>query len=232
MLFFLVSLCGCAFAGGRSGSNEAYLKELVQKGVLQKEQSAFLVAINPGYGRVGQGNGSLAEERKITFAVAAALEELFAETDVGLFVMGEEKKVLSWEELTNVVKEVDPDLVIGLHVNVDEQNKQQFGTSVVYDETFYFPKLTNVRFADLLEREVVTTISGKANGIFPDEEKQYPLLGKCGRPAISIELGYLSHGQEGKLLQNKQYRGKLALGISQGIWEARKKLEDGRGLFE
>ena len=73
--------------------------------------------------------------------------------------------------------------------------------------------------ADLLEREVVTAISGKANGLVDSTEDDV-VINSAVVPAATIRVGYISNGQEAILLNRDDYIQKIADGIFQAIMAA------------
>ena len=73
-----------------------------------------------------------------------------------------------------------------------------------------------MELADLLEREVVTAIRGKANGLLEAEQTD-TVINEATVPAATIRVGYLTNGQEAILLQREDYIEKIAEGIYQTI---------------
>ena len=71
----------------------------------------------------------------------------------------------------------------------------------------------------MAERNVVTRISTRGNGLFAAEEKDI-LLQAATIPAVVIKVGYASHPQEAELLQSEAYREKIAQGLYDAILAA------------
>ncbi len=76
-----------------------------------------------------------------------------------------------------------------------------------------------MELADLLEREVVTAISGKANGLI-EASAEDTVISEATVPAAAIKVGYLTNGQESILLQREDYIQRIAEGIYQTILKA------------
>ena len=74
-------------------------------------------------------------------------------------------------------------------------------------------------WSDLLEREVVTAISGKANGLI-EASAEDTVISEATVPAAAIKVGYLTNGQESILLQREDYIQRIAEGIYQTILKA------------
>ncbi|MGN1315233.1 MAG: N-acetylmuramoyl-L-alanine amidase [Lachnospiraceae bacterium] len=205
---------------------EGNLDELTQTILKEKEQYTFIVVVNPAHGGTNLGNVvNDLQEKEITLAVGRFLEELASEGDIGIFVIRKDDTDISNESRGKLIGAVEPDMVLDLHVNADPDNERTQGTAVVYNGDFYISRMTNVGLADIILRQLVITIQGKANGIFSDEEGRYPLLHICRVPAVSIEMGYLTNSEEASLLRKEEYQERLARGIYQGIIAAREEME-------
>lgn len=204
---------------------EGNLKILVASILKEKDDYDFVVLVNAAHGGENEGNVvNELQEKKITLAVGKELEKLSVEEEVGIFLIRQEDTDISNESRAELIKEIAPDLVVDLHVNADAVNERTQGTSVVYNEDFYRPEMTNVKMADIMERNLVTEIHGKALGVFGDSQNKYPLLSMVEVPAISVEMGYLTNKQEAGLLKKGNYQEKIALGIFKGILEIKEKL--------
>lgn len=204
---------------------DANLKPLVESVLEEKDNYDFVVLVNAAHGGDNKGNVvNELQEKKITLAVGEELERLSKEGEIGIFLIRQEDTDISNENRAEVIKKINPDLVVDLHVNADVANERTQGTSVVYNENFYRPEVTNVQLADIMERSLVTEIQGKALGIFGDSQNKYPLLSMVEVPAVSVEMGYLTNKQEASLLRKGNYQERIALGIFEGIQEIREKL--------
>ena len=206
---------------------EGNLKPLMETILKEKENYDFIVLVNAAHGGDNKGNVvNELQEKKITLDVGKELEKLAKENEIGIYLIRQEDTDISNESRAELIKDVEPDMVIDLHVNADAANERTQGTSVVYNEYFYRPGVTNVQVADIMERSLVTEIQGKALGIFGDRQNKYPLLGMIQVPAISIEMGYLTNKQEAELLRKNNYQEKIALGIFKGIEEIREEMKN------
>ena len=206
---------------------EGNLEPLLKKIQKQKENYDFIVIVNSAHGGKNRGNVvNELQEKKITLAVGEYLEDMSKRNDIGIFTVRQTDIDISNESRAQLIQQVEPDLVIDLHVDADPSNERTFGTSVRYNPSFYMEKMTNARLADILERNLVMEISGKANGIFKDMEGKYPLLSMIQVPAVSVEMGYLTNSKEAGLLKQENYQKKIAAGIYKGIEAARTEIQE------
>ena len=206
---------------------EGNLEPLTESILVQKEAYDFIVLVNAAHGGDNQGNVvNELQEKKITLEVGKELEKMSEEGGIGIFLIRQEDTDISNESRAGLIEEVQPDLVVDLHVNADAANERTQGTSVVYNDCFYRPGMTNAKVADIVERNLVTKIEGKALGIFGDSQNKYPLLKMIHCPAVSVEMGYLTNKQEADLLKKDNYQKKIAAGIFDGIQEIRKEMDN------
>lgn len=205
---------------------EGNLEPLIDKILEEKKNYDFVVLINAAHGGENQGNTvNELREKEITLEVGVALEKMSEEGEIGFFMIRQEDTDISNENRANMIERIQPHMVVDLHVNADAMNERTFGTSVVYNERFYRPGLTNAGIADIMERNLVKEIQGKALGIVGDKQNKYPLLSMLQVPAVSVEMGYLTNKQEADLLKKDKYQKKIALGIYKGVQEIRKEMQ-------
>lgn len=184
--------------------------------VSPKEVYDRIVVIDPAYGGEVTGAASGAQQGKdITLAIARALKGLLDETDIKVYYTRMDDSYPMEEtraELTNAAK---ADMLIRIEVNENGDTKI-YGTEAVYNSKFFIPGFGSIELADLLEREVVTAISGKANGLVESTEED-EVVNMVTVPAAAIRVGYISNGQESILLNRDDYIDKIANGIYQTI---------------
>ena len=205
---------------------EGNLEPLTDLILSKKANYGFVVLINSAHGGENQGNTvNELKEKEITLEVGMTLEEMSQEGGIGLFMIRQQDMDISNESRAEMIRKIRPDLVVDLHVNADPANERTFGTSVVYNEMFYRPGITNAKLADIMERNLVTQIQGKALGVFGDSQNKYPLLSMIQVPAVSVELGYLTNKQEANLLKKEKYQQKIADGIYKGIQEIQEEMQ-------
>lgn len=194
--------------------NKLYIEFLTPREAYDK-----IVVIDPAYG--GDVTGALSDElagKDITLEIARALKKKLDGTDIKVYYTRMDDSALSEEDRVGLTNATKADMLIRIEVNENEDSKI-YGTEAVYNSKFFIPGFGSVELADLLEREVVTAISGKANGLTDSTEEDVVINGATV-PAAAIRVGYLSNGQEEILLGREDYIQKIAEGIYQAIMKA------------
>lgn len=195
-------------------NNKLYIEFMTPREAYDK-----IVVIDPAYG--GDVTGAVSEElagKDITLEIARALKKKLDGTDIKVYYTRMDDSALSDEERVELTNATKADMLIRIEVNENEDSKI-YGTEAVYNSRFFIPGFGSVELADLLEREVVTAISGKANGLVDSTEADV-VINEATVPASAIRVGYLSNGQEEILLGREDYIQKIAEGIYQAIMKA------------
>ena len=184
--------------------------------VAPKEVYDRIVVIDPAYGAdvTGAVSGEL-QGKDITIEIARALKKKLDETDIKVYYTRMDDSNPSDENRIDLTNAAKADMLIRIEVNENEDTKI-YGTEAVYNSKFFIPGFGSIELADLLEREVVTAISGKANGLVESAEEDV-VINQATVPAAAIRVGYVSNGQEAILLKREDYIQKIADGIYQAI---------------
>ena len=148
-------------------------------------------------------------DEKILLSLTERINEAFMDTDIMVYFVNDGKRTT--EEIKQLVDRAEADLFIGLSVDADKKNADTFGTKCYYNDIFFIPQYGNVELADALLESVVTSISGKALGIYACGEKS--ILREMEIPAAEMVVGYQTNTAEGELLTKEGYQELIASGI-------------------
>lgn len=187
--------------------------------VPSKEVYEKIIVVDPAYG-AGE-NGVTAEgvfSKDITLEVAKVLKTKFDETDIKVYYTRMDDSNPAAQNRVNLAAATKADMLIRIEVNGDE-NSKVYGTEAVYNSRYFIPGFGSIELADILEREVVTAISGKANGLV-EATIQDEVINEATVPAAAIKVGYLTNGQEFILLQREDYINRIAEGIYNAVMKA------------
>ncbi len=194
--------------------NNLFIEFMTPKEVYDK-----VVIIDPAYG--GIVTGASANEvfgKDVALRVTRALKEKLDKTDIKVYYTRMNDTNPTDENRVSLANAAGADMMIRIEVN-ENPNQNVFGTETVYNGSYFIPEFGNVELADLLEREVVTAISGKANGLIESTEED-SVLNQIEIPSATIRVGYVSNETEAALLKREDYAQKIAEGIYQTILKA------------
>lgn len=184
-----------------------------------KELYDRIIVIDAGHGGENTGyaeNGIV--EKKITLEIVKKLKEMLDETDIKVYYTRISDVDIPEDERIAIGNRTKADMFISIHANLEEDSKI-YGVKTLYNENFFIPGFGSVELADLMEREVVTSISGKALGLEAAGNDEI-VINDASIPATMVKVGCLSNAQEAKLLNKDTYLQRIAEGIYQGIMKA------------
>ena len=193
--------------------------------VPSKEVYEKIIVIDPAYG--GEEHGVAVDgilSKGITLDVAKALKTMFDESDIKVYYTRMDDSNPAAADRVELAAATRADMLIRIEVSGDE-NSKLYGTSAVYNSKFFIPGFGNVELADLLEREVVTSISGKACGLV-ESSAEDQVVNSTTVPAAAIRVGYLTNSQEAILLQREDYIKRIAEGIYNAVVKAYEQREE------
>lgn len=184
-----------------------------------KEAYEKIIVVDPAYGGAEKGvavEGVSAKD--VTLNIAKALKAKFDESSVKVYYTRMDDSNPAAADRVALAAATKADMLIRIEVSGDK-NSKLYGTTAVYNSEFFIPGFGNVELADLLEREVVTAISGKAGGLLQAQPADQ-VIGAATVPAAAIRVGYLTNSQEAILLQREDYIARIAEGISNAVAKA------------
>lgn len=155
----------------------------------------------------------VAQEKEILYQVQEKLSALLQQEGIRVYSASESGNVLSMEEKLALTEETGADIYLGLTLGINE-TREEYGSYVNYNGTYFRPWLTNGTIADVIERELVEEINGKALGLRDTDEG---MLGELSIPAVIVGLGYVTHETEGVILKQEGYQDMIAEGLCQGV---------------
>ena len=181
-----------------------------------KEEFDRIVVIDPACG--GTNDGFAADnikEKDITLQIARKLKEKLDKTDIKVYYTRMDDVNPAEEERVFLANEIRADMYIRIQVDADE-DVGVYGTTTVYNGDYFIPGFGSIELADVLEREVVTSIKGKALGLCEAQPEEYAIR-NITIPAAAVKVGCITNKQEASLLERDEYQGKIADGIYNAI---------------
>lgn len=175
-----------------------------------------IIVIDPACG--GTDMGYIADgisEKEVTLEIARKLKEKLDDSDIKVYYTRMDDENPSEENRVSLANDAQADMYIRIQVNWDE-DASVYGTETIYNGDYFIPGFGSVELADWLEREVVTSIKGKALGLVEAGEDTYTVR-EATVPVAAINVGYISNKQEAILLQREEYTDKVATGIYNAI---------------
>ena len=181
-----------------------------------REMYDKIVVIDPACG--GMNLGSLAgevSEKNINLEIARKLKAKLDGSGIKAYYTRMDDVNPSEESRVLLANETKADMYIRIEAD-SKEDTALYGTTTLYNGDYFIPGFGSVELADYLEREVVTSIKGKALGLEEAGAEEYTLR-HVTVPAATIKVGCISNKQEALLLSREEYQEKVAEGLYQAI---------------
>lgn len=161
--------------------------------------------------------GSLTE-KNLTLDILKRLKKKLDGSDIKVYYTRTDDVDVTQKSRIELANAVQADMFISIRLN-ESEDVTVYGTETFYNGNYFIPDFGNVELADFIERNVVTAVSGKGNGLFAAAESEV-LLAEATVPAAMVKVGYATNTRESALLKKEAYREQIAEGIYQAILSA------------
>lgn len=202
----------------------------------QQERLSKAIIIDAGHGGpdLGVKVSDTAYEKDLNLRIALALQkELIRSGYKQVILTRSADKEISLKDRIQLIKNNDPLLVIGIHINGGFGNKSKgyeiyfpgFGaeketrsetSAIIKDMTKNKHLNDSVKLAQYIQKYL--------DGVFPKEnrglrEAPIPLLEGINVPAVVVEIGFLTNKENRKIVTDDKVQQEIAKAISRGIKE-------------
>jgi N-acetylmuramoyl-L-alanine amidase len=184
-----------------------------------KEVYEHIIVIDPAWGGEESGTNALGlAEKDVTLGIVKKVKDMLDIGEIKVYYTRLDDTLVTLQERVSTVEDVHADFVISVRAVGDTTNLDKYGIGCFYNDRFFIPDFGNVQLADLLETEVVTALSGRADGLWAADADSF--LGKLQIPAAQVSVGFLTNEKENELLGLDAYQEKAAQGIVAAIQKA------------
>ncbi|MCM1194078.1 MAG: N-acetylmuramoyl-L-alanine amidase [Butyrivibrio sp.] len=182
--------------------------------VSEEEPETPLIVLDPGHG--GDDEGCMREtalEKEINLGIALRTADKLREMGFEVVLTREDNDSNpTLEERAAIAEEAEADIYVSIHQNACEEKESSAGGI----ETWYCgSKEGSRRLAQLVHRGALEETGAKER-LLQETEELY-VIRETSMPACLIETGFLSNGEERRLLCDPAYQDKIAAGIAQGV---------------
>lgn len=172
-----------------------------------------ILVVDPGHG--GSDPGTIGNvlgvfEKDVVLPISLELGRLLEEQGAIVVYTRNDDRYVSYFDRVAIANMVNAEIFISVHANSYE------GTAARGVETLYNPLyLENFRLAQVVQSELVNHLDAKNRGVRPRTDLH--VLNNAEMPAVLVEVGFVSHPEEEKLLIDPDYQKKIAEGLLNGV---------------
>lgn len=171
-----------------------------------------VVVVDPGHGGSDPGTLGIAPgifEKAITLDVAQRLVRLLRQHGLTAMLTRSEDVYVSLEERVQFANQGKAHLFVSIHCNAFPQRGARRGV-----ETYYWTP-QSATLAEAVHQEYLKAVGFPDGGI--RNNRRFFVIRHTQMPSILVEIGYLDHMEEGKLLSDPDFRQRAAQGLCNGI---------------
>lgn len=190
-------------------------------------EKPFVVVLDAGHG--GRDNGvtgvkSNISEKEVNLAITYLVKEYLEKANIKVVLTRKDDDGLYGDVKSNfkradmkkrkeIINQTAPDVVVSIHCNKFPTDSKRRGAQSFYEQM----SLRSKELANSLQSSLNILNNEYAHREFPPLKGDYYIL-KCSRYVSAIvECGFMSNQEEDMLLQDEEYRIRIAYKISSGI---------------
>ncbi|MDY0187712.1 MAG: N-acetylmuramoyl-L-alanine amidase [Syntrophus sp. (in: bacteria)] len=200
-------------------------------------REGMLVVLDPAHGGSEKGVRFSDDvyEKDVTLAIARSVQkELLAAQNIRVQLTRDSDRTLSLREREQFARNAAPDLFLSLHVNAgfgkkasgfeiyfpgfkrNTQGEKEDSSVILTDMARNKHLNDSVRFAYILQKNLEQVFPRKGRGL---REASVPVLEGIVKPAVVVELGFVSNPEDRKQMLEKEIQLAVARAISKSIKE-------------
>ena len=171
-----------------------------------------LIVIDAGHG--GNDNGATKDELYEKDIVAQISKKIFEKNDpstVKIVLLRDTDNFISLTDRVNKINELNPDLVISLHINANSKTDTS-GIEAYVSENNSHHEASKEQARKLIE--AIANDKLQSRGV---KQANFTILKKSNCPAISLELGFISNENDRKYITSEEGQNEIAANIIKSI---------------
>ncbi len=177
------------------------------------------IGIDPGHG--GRDPGAVSpirpalndqlytEEADVTLAIAKRLRGILLACGHEVVMTRTADTTISLSQRTDMLNDCKCDMAVSVHLNSATNSTAKYIATFIQGTGGQAEKI-----AELIQPLLVKTSGWLDGGV---RIKNLHMTRETKMPAVLVELGFVSNPEEEKILNQKQFHGKLAAAIAEGI---------------
>jgi N-acetylmuramoyl-L-alanine amidase len=177
--------------------------------------SSTLVILDAGHGGTDEGARvqSLLEKR-ITLTTTLLTKKSLEEMGYRVILTRSRDRYISLARRVSIANKTNATIFVSIHFNA-ARNNSVHGVEIHYcDGNERWRSRASRRLADCILFQVLDQTEAHSRGI---KQNNFVVIRDTNMPAVLVEGGFMTNGDECSLLKSKEYLKKIAQGIAQGV---------------
>ena len=176
--------------------------------VSSKDKTKKKIVIDAGHGGsdVGAIGGEI-YEKNITLDVAKRVEKLLKQKGYQVVMTRDDDRYVSLQDRVQISENASPDIFVSIHVNSSVRPE------ITGIETHYYHQ-ESVALAQTVHSSFASAVNSPNRGLF---KSKFYVINHTTSPAILVEIGFISNGEERTQLIGEKRKQATAKSIADGI---------------
>mgnify|MGYP000870290625 CR=1 FL=1 len=182
------------------------------KEVAEKTGKGLRVILDPGHGGLDPGalGPSGSKEKDVVLDISLRLRDLLAAVGCEVYMTRDEDRYVEFPERVRLAKEGKGDVFLSIHANAF-RFQEACGT-----ETFYHPDKQSSRLlAEALQTSLMKELGRTDRGV--KTRRDLYVLRESSIPTALVEVAFINHPDEEKLLLDPEFRQRCAQALFEGL---------------
>ena len=182
------------------------------KEAAEKTGKGLLIILDPGHGGLDPGalGPSGSKEKDVVLDISLRLRDLLVAVGCEVHMTRDEDRYVEFPERVRLAKEGKGDIFLSIHANAF-RFQEACGT-----ETFYHPDKQSSRLlAEALQASLMEELGRTDRGV--KTRRDLYVLRESSIPTALVEVAFINHPDEERLLLNPEFRQRCARALFQGL---------------
>lgn len=188
----------------------------------QLDDISTKIVLDSGHGGfdVGAIGPTGLNEKDVVLAISLKAAEMLEENGHQVILTRDDDTFISLQDRVKIANNSDAGLFVSIHANAAHRN------TAGGVETYYAPDRRSDSYflADIMQKSMLEHLSLFDRGVKSDN---FYVIRNTEMPAVLLEMGFLSNGEEEKLLKDSSFRERAARSVAQGIEEYLEHIQSG-----
>lgn len=170
----------------------------------------IVVAIDPGHGGGDPGAVGIGgiHEADIVLNVSRQVARLLEQQGIQAVMTRADDREIDLQPRVDIAEQVNATLFVSIHANAISMDRPDINGV----ETYYYS--SGAGLADIIHRSIMSDVGMNDRGV---RQARFYVLRRTSMPAVLVEIGFVTGGEDGPRLANPNWQNQMATAIARGI---------------
>lgn len=173
----------------------------------------LVIVIDPGHGGPDPGAVGIGglREKDVVLPLSLQVAQLLQQQGIYVVMTRQDDRDLDLEPRVQIAERANADLFVSIHANAISLSRPDVNGI----ETYYYSDRGN-RLAQFIHRSMIQATGRPDRGV---RQARFYVIRNTSMPAVLLETGFVTGGQDARLLADSAFQRRMAEAIARGILE-------------